>query len=178
MLYSVQFFALKGEKFAATLRKPPAKLQDKLKRYVERELKSDKEAIPPILAAAKSIFKGEIPKRSPQEFFDAFFAILNVSTERICPDNLTDFKSDYMLYDAGFWPWFHEEKPPFSFPLKKEPPPEFGYMSNTLMREVVLPGVRKLPPCTDGRIARNQFAEIAESVADDGLDLVGYYTIW
>jgi hypothetical protein len=35
-----------------------------------------------------------------------------------------------------------------------------------------------LPPSGDVRPARLEFAEVAESVADDGLDLFAYYSTW
>lgn len=178
MLYSVGFYALSGEAFAGELRKPSAKLKDKLQRFLKKRLKSNKDAFDDITAAAESIFRGRIPKNAPQDFFDAFFAILNVTTENIPVSSFNDFNYSAFLDEVGIWPWFQLEKPPFPMPRTKEGLPEFGYMSAAFIREVVLPGIPKLPPEEVARVARNQFAEIAESVSDDGLDLVGYFTVW
>lgn len=178
MLYSVEFYALSGNEFAALLRDPPKKLTDKLQRYLQKKLKSDNDAIPPIRAAAESICSRKIPKNAPPEFFDALYALLNISVERIPASKFEDFNYSAYLDEVGIWPWFQEEKPPFPVPRSKAGLPEFGFISNRCLRNVVLPGIPKLPPCDEARIARNQFAEIAASVANDGLDLVGYFTVW
>lgn len=178
MLYSVQFYALSGEEFARMLGTQPDEIRKEVDVYLDRELRDNIRAISPIRRAANSIFNGMIPKFAAQEYFDALFAILNVNAERISLAPLQDFKHYWYLDEAGFWPWFQQEAPPFPLPRAKEPPPEFGYASARFLRDVVLPGIPGLRPCDDAKVARNQFSEIAESVADDGLDLVGYFTVW
>lgn len=178
MLFSVDFYALSGEQFATTLRNPSAELKEKLQQFLQGRLTSNLKALPPIWEAAESIFRGEVPRNAPQEFFDALFAILEVTAEHISISSFQDFNYSGFLDDTEIWPWFEQDVPPFPMPRGAEIPPAFGYASVNLLREVVLPGIQQLPPCDDARIARNQFAEIAESVADDGLDLVAYFTVW
>jgi hypothetical protein len=177
MLYSLQFFALSAEKLAGQMANSPGKLLEKLRRRLKRELKSNACAIESIAAAAEAICRGDVPVDAPQPYFDALYALLDACAEP-APLSGFEFGSCDYLDQVGIWAWTQKESPPFPLPRKKHPPPEFGFLSTLLMREVVLPGIADLPPNGDVQLARNQFEEAVESIADDDLDLITYFTVW
>lgn len=177
MQYTVLFFAVKGEELSGRMTESIGEVLDQTRRCVEKSC-TEPDAIGPIMEAAEAICRGNMPDESSQPYFDAFLAILNVLGERI---ELGSFEFNTCLYleDVGVWPWTQQENPPFPLPRSKEPLPHFGYMSRDFMHRVVLPGIDQLPPCEmGGHTARNEFAEIVESVVDDGLDLIAYYSVW
>jgi hypothetical protein len=177
MQYSVLFFALSAERFATQMNDASSKLMERLRKKLRRELKSTPEHIVPIEAAARELCQGNVPPDAPQTFFDAFATLVTVFGEQI---RLESFQFDTCLYleDVGIWPWTQQESPPFPVPKTRQPLPQIGFLSSFFMQSEVLPGFSKLPPCSEGRLARNQFQEVVDSVVADNLDLVAYYSVW
>lgn len=176
MQYTVLLFAVSKEAVARQMIDSSEEVLRKTRQFVEQ--KSDApDAVEPIMAAAEAICRGQLPADASQPYFDAFYAIISVLGERIELDSF-QFGSIVYLEDVGIWPWTQQEVPPFPLPRTKEELPQFGFMSCEFMQNVVLPGIDELPPSTVGQRARNEFAEVVESVVDDGLDLICYCSVW
>jgi hypothetical protein len=184
MLYTVQFFALSAEKFARQMQRSPERLLQMVRRRLENESKDDSDAIEPILSAAVAICRGDLPKDAPQLYFDACYALVSAVGEPIRLGPFCDFRHIQSFEDTGIWPWTQQKSPPFPMPRASELP-QFGYLPAEFMREVVLPGFARLPPCRSKspignwcQLARNQFHEMVQSVSADDLDLVCYLSVW
>jgi hypothetical protein len=178
MQYLVVFFAASANNLAMELSESTSEVLEKARQFVE-EKSDDSEAAEKIIEAAEDVCGKKIPADAPQVYFDAFYAILSVLTERIALDSF-EFGSCLYMMDLGIWPWTQQETPPILLPRKQDgTPPEFGYMSCDFMRKVVLPRMSKLPPSEMGcQRARNEFEEVVESVVSDGLDLFAYFSVW
>jgi hypothetical protein len=178
MHYTVAFYAAKADDLWRTMTQEPDAVLQKVRTYVE-EAVIETGDVEPIMAAAASLCQGNVPPDAPQTYFDAFSSILQVLTERIEMSNY-QFKHITYFEEIGIWPWTQLERPPFPMPqtTKSNVPLEFGFLPCHLIRETVLPGMEQLPPTTEAKPARMEFAEIAESIADDNLDLFLYYSTW
>lgn len=176
MQYTVLFFAVSAEQLAERMNEASDEWMEEIRHFVASE-SDDSDAVDAIVTAAKALCKGQIPADAPQPYFDAFYAIANTFGERIELESF-QFNTCVYLEEIGIWPWTQEESPPFPMPRMNAPLPQFGFMSNDFLRTVVLPGMEQLPPSGMAREAQTEFAEVVESVADDGLDLIAYYYVW
>lgn len=178
MLYSVEFFSVDSIGLSNRLSRDTQSLVSKVKPWLRKRLKGKGKELDEILFAIEKIGVSEIPKNTPQPYFDALYAILNVYGEPITVRGLDSFNSCLYLEETGIWPWFDQDKFPFKVPKQKNSPPEFGYASANLLKNEVLPGLDNFETSEECQGTINSLEEIVESVVEDNLDLIAYYSVW
>ncbi len=178
MQYTITFFAASADELACRMRETSHEILERVRDYLENACDNPKH-IPSLLSAADAICIGKLPVEASQDYFDAFFSIMNTEAEVIAIP-LFQFNNSAYIEDIGIWPWTQQCPPPFPVPKSTEElAPQIGFLSCAFMREVVLPGIELLPACQlGGTHARIEFGEVVESVVEDGLDLIAFFSVW
>lgn len=173
MRYSVYFFAINAPAVAARSAQP-ATLLDQMVGRIRATCQFSDNEIKDSLELARRICSGQLPTDCEPGCFNALCWLLEVAGEKIEIPGFVLFRSQSYLDDIGIWPWFQIEAPPFPIPTCSDSPPETGFLSCSHIESIVLPAIDELPECSDHEAdsARTYFSEVAESVQEDGLDLV------
>ena len=178
MSYSIEFYALKEEEFAARLQtQAPALLREmeqQLKSDFEGESDSDEEdedgededredddeeeqgnadTVHAILSAAKRICQNDLPADCGAEYFSAFQRLISLASEHITLCDFQDVRGLSYLEEIGIWPSFQRRTPVFPMPRNLEGYPGIGFLSRHDMAEFASTGIHKLPQPLDSSIA-------------------------
>lgn len=201
MTYSIEFYALKEHEFAARLQSQSPSLLSELEARLRAEEEEDDDgdddasdeesdgdddddvidneaSLRLILDAARRICQNDLPADCGEEYFCAFWWLLELTSERITICDFQDVRRLSYLEDIGIWPWFQGRAPSFPLPHSSECDPNAGFLSWQDMPDIVSTGIQNLPPPRDtstaryALIAREEFQHVLSTLIDDQLDLV------
>ena len=123
-----------------------------------------------------------------EDQFHAYRWLLESLGERIEIPSLESVNNWGFLEATGIWPMMSKQQPPFRFPKSEHAPPKVGYVSVALFQglnsDELVVELQKLALTPKGTrndeyetsFAQNEFAEVLESIAIDGMDLVSIVT--
>lgn len=173
MRYSVYFFAINGLQVAAQFAQPEELLNQMMDRIRQTDQFSEKE-VQESYELARQICAGQLPNDCEPGYFNALCWLCEVVGEKIDIPGFTLLRNASYIDDIGIWRWFRDTRPPFAVPTVSEPPPAVGFLRCSDIKSIVLPGLPELEECPDSECesARTYFEEVAESVQEDGLDLL------
>lgn len=201
MSYDMVFYAIDGQKFAKHLQKKRDQLLAKVRKNMSPE-DYEPEEIAFCLLLAERVCRGEFLELSEEEeddaedfgfgYCSALGHIAEIVGEEILLDPFLHVRRWAFFEQIGIWPLLSQTLPPFPIPQSDEVPPDVGYLSWKTMQgktdediermlaehsripEKIKLGIYESGPVDEGLVnqARIQFAEAAESVFDEKLDLL------
>ncbi len=200
MTYSIEFYALKEHDFAARLQSESPALLSELEARLRAEDEDDdgddqesdgesddddddevidhEASVSLILDAARRICQNDLPADCGEEYFCAFWWLLELTSERITICDFQDVRHLSYLEDIGIWPWFQRRTPSFPLPRSSESYPSAGFLSRQDMPEFVTTGIESIPPprvastASYALNARDELQHVVSTLIDDQLDLV------